>query len=77
MHTVAVLALPDLIAFDLATPIDVFGRARLPDGRAAYRVLVCGAEPTVPAGPLSISVTSGLDELERADTIVVPGRNDP
>jgi transcriptional regulator GlxA family with amidase domain len=77
MHTVAVLALPDVIAFDLATPIDVFGRARLPDGRAAYRVLVCGAEPTVPAGPLSISVTSGLDELERADTIVVPGRNDP
>lgn len=77
MHTVAVLAPPDVIPFDLATPVEVFGRARLPDGRPAYRVLVCGADATVPAGPMTISVTSGLDELVRADTIVVPGRNDP
>jgi transcriptional regulator GlxA family with amidase domain len=76
MHTVAVLALPDVIAFDLATPIEVFGRARLPDGRGAYRVVVCGAAPTVAAGPLRISVDSGLDETLRADTIIVPGRND-
>jgi len=75
MHTVAVLALPDVIAFDLATPVEIFGRARLPDGRPAYRVVVCGAEPTVDAGPLTISVSAGLDELRRADTIVVPGRN--
>lgn len=34
MHTVAVLALDGVIAFDLATPIEVFGRTRLPDGRA-------------------------------------------
>jgi hypothetical protein len=61
MHTVAVLALPDVIAFDLATPIEVFGRARLPDGRAAYRVVVCGAVSTVTAGPLRISVDAPAD----------------
>lgn len=76
MHTVAVLALPDVIAFDLATPVEVFGRARLPDGRQAYRVVVCGAEPVVPAGPMRIQVDAGLEQLPRADTIVVPGRND-
>lgn len=75
MHTVAVLALPDVIAFDLATAVEVFGRARMPDGRPAYRVVVCGAEPTVDAGPFKISAGSGLDELRRADTIIVPGRN--
>src|SRR6266496_3029705 len=42
MHTVAVLALDDVIPFDLTTPIEVFSRSRLPDGRAAYRVRVCG-----------------------------------
>ncbi|OAA21883.1 transcriptional regulator containing an amidase domain and an AraC-type DNA-binding HTH domain [Frankia sp. EI5c] len=77
MHTIAVLALPDVIAFDLATPVEIFGRARLPDGRPAYRVVVCGAESTVDAGPLRFSVNAGLAEFRRADTIVVPGRNRP
>ncbi|WP_127784113.1 helix-turn-helix domain-containing protein [Rhodococcus sp. X156] len=75
MHTVVVLALPDVIAFDLATPVEVFGHARLPDGRPAYRVVVCAEQPTVQAGPLRISVDAGLEALARADTIVVPGRN--
>ncbi len=77
VHTVAVLALPDVIAFDLATPIEVFGRARRPDGGPAYRVIVCGTDRTVDAGLMSIGVAHGLEQLDRADTIVVPGRNDP
>jgi len=76
MHTVAVLALPDVIAFDLTTPIEVFGRAVLRGGDPAYRVIVCAAEPEVPAGPVRIAVDSGLDALRRADTVIVPGRND-
>ena len=56
MHTVLVLALPGTIAFDLATPIEVLGRVRLPGGRAGYRVLVCGSEPVVDAGPLRLAV---------------------
>ncbi|MDX2785188.1 AraC family transcriptional regulator, partial [Streptomyces caniscabiei] len=43
MHTVAVLALDDVIPFDMAAPVDTFGWARLPDGREAYRVRVCSA----------------------------------
>jgi transcriptional regulator GlxA family with amidase domain len=77
VHTVAVVALPDTIIFDLATPIETFGRARLPDGRPAYRVIVCGTEPVVEAGPLRLGVDVGLEALERADTVVVPGRLHP
>lgn len=77
MYTVVVLALPDAIAFDMATPIEAFGRVRLSDGRPGYRLLVAGHEKSVQAGPLTIAVDEGLDALERADLIVVPGRNDP
>jgi transcriptional regulator GlxA family with amidase domain len=76
MHTVAVVALPDTIAFDLTTPVEVFGRVVLPSGEPGYRVLVCGTEPVVPAGPLRIGTDHGIDALSDADTVVVPGRND-
>jgi transcriptional regulator GlxA family with amidase domain len=65
-----VLALDDVIAFDLATPIEIFGRA-------SYRVSVAGPSPRVGAGPVDIQVPHGLDALMSAGTIVVPGLNDP
>ena len=76
MHTVVILALDDVIAFDLATPLEVFGRARQPDGGPAYETLVCGATPEVSAGAFHIRVDHDLDALQAADTIVVPGRLD-
>lgn len=77
MYTVVVLALPDAIAFDMATPIETFGRVRLPDGRPGYRLIVAGPASSLQAGPLTLSVDQGLDALDRADLVVVPGRNDP
>jgi transcriptional regulator GlxA family with amidase domain len=77
VHTVVVLALPDTIAFDLSTPVEIFGRVRLPGGRPGYRVQACATDPVVTAGPLRLSADHGLDALAHADTIVVPGRNDP
>jgi transcriptional regulator GlxA family with amidase domain len=76
MHTVAVVALPDVIAFDLSTAVEVFGRVVLPGRQAGYRVLVCGSEPVVTAGPFRIATDRGVDALGGVDTIVVPGRND-
>jgi transcriptional regulator GlxA family with amidase domain len=76
MHTVAVLAQPDTIGFDLATPVEVFGQVELASGRPGYRVLVCGTDPVVTAGPMRIATDHGLDALAAADTIVVPGRYD-
>jgi transcriptional regulator GlxA family with amidase domain len=73
MHTVVVLALDTVVPFDLSTPLEVFSRTRLPDGRRAYRVLVCGARPTVDAGAFTMRVPHGLDALGDADTIILPG----
>jgi transcriptional regulator GlxA family with amidase domain len=77
VHTVGVLALPDTIAFDLSTPIEVFGRVFLADGCPGYQVLVCSSEPVVTAGPMRIATEHGLDRLAAVDTIVVPARYDP
>jgi transcriptional regulator GlxA family with amidase domain len=76
MHTVAIVALPNVIAFDLAAAVEAFGRVQLPTGAAGYRVLVCGTEPVVTAGPLRIATDHGIETLAEADTIVVPGCND-
>ncbi|MCZ4095142.1 helix-turn-helix domain-containing protein [Streptomyces sp. So13.3] len=73
MHTVAVLVLDQVVPFDMATPIEVFGRTRLPDGRRPYRVRVCGATPEVASETFTLRVPWGLEALADADTIIVPG----
>src|SRR5580692_9875472 len=77
MHTIAVLALPQVIPFDLGTPIEVFSRTRLPDGRPGYRVRVCAETPEVDAGAFVLRAPFGLDGLAGADTIIVPGTSAP
>jgi transcriptional regulator GlxA family with amidase domain len=77
MHTIAVLAMDGVIAFDLSTPIEVFTRTRLPDGRTPYRVVVCAPTPEVDAGPFVIRAHHGLSALLDADTIMLPGCADP
>ncbi|MGI5197723.1 GlxA family transcriptional regulator [Streptomyces sp. CA-288835] len=86
MHTMAVLALDQVIPFDLSAPIDTFARARLPDGRDAYRVRVCAPQEEVSAVASSGSVHAvsftlrapyGLEALAEADTIILPGTADP
>jgi transcriptional regulator GlxA family with amidase domain len=76
MHTVAILALDQVVPFDLATPIEVFTRSRLPDGRAAYSVRVCGVTSTVDTGMFTIQAPHGLEGLAHADTIILPGCSD-
>lgn len=72
MHTVAVLALADVVAFDLSIPAQVFGHH---DEAAHYELAVCGVAP----GPVAtttgfaVVVDHGLELLERADTVIVPG----
>jgi len=73
MHTVAVLALDKVIPFDLSTPIEVFSRTRLPDGRPGYQVRVCAERDEVDAGVFTLSAPWDLGGLQDADTIIVPG----
>jgi transcriptional regulator GlxA family with amidase domain len=76
MLTVAVLALDQVVPFDLSTPLEVFGRTQLPGGRPGYRVRVCAAEPRVDAGLFTIEARWGLEALAEADTVIVPGVSD-
>ncbi|MGV9392033.1 GlxA family transcriptional regulator [Streptomyces olivaceus] len=77
MHTVAVLALDRVIPFDLSTPIEVFSRTLLPDGRPGYQIRVCAERPEVDAGAFTLRAPWGLEGLRDADTIVVPGTATP
>jgi transcriptional regulator GlxA family with amidase domain len=73
MHRITVLALDGVVAFDLATPLEVFTRVRLADGSRPYDVRVCAPAPEVDAGPFTVKAAHGLEALDDADTIMLPG----
>ncbi|MEU7789041.1 helix-turn-helix domain-containing protein [Amycolatopsis sp. NPDC049159] len=75
MHIVAVLALDQVVPFDLATPIETFSRTRLLDGSPAYEVRICAPAPEVDAGAFTLRPPWDLTGLANADTIIVPGRS--
>ena len=72
MHRVVALALPEVVAFDLSIPAQMFGRWPAP---APYSFEVCTPAPgrcrPPPGTPLDVS--RGLEALAEADTVVVPG----
>lgn len=72
MHHVVALALPHVVAFDLAIPAQVFGHGA---ERDRYTFEVCTPAPgLVPStSGYAIEVRRGLDALTTADTVVVPG----
>ena len=71
-HRVVALALPEVVAFDLATPAQVFGH-RTEHGR--YDFVVSAERPGAVASStrFAIGAPAGLDALETADTVIVPG----
>ncbi|MEC3956623.1 helix-turn-helix domain-containing protein [Nocardia sp. CDC153] len=77
MHTVAVLALDGVIPFDLSTPVEIFDRTRLPDGRRAYQVRICAERPEVDAGAFTLRAPWDLAAVAEADTVIVPGVSHP
>ena len=77
MHTVAILAAHGVIPFDLSIPCEVFGRVRLPNADDQYDVRVCGEAAEVRTRGFGIRAPWTLDDLAGADTVVVPGIEDP
>ena len=71
MHHIVVLALPDVVAFDLAIPLQVFGHV---DRRHHYRVDVAAEQHETPTTTgYAVTRTADLSVLAAADTVVVPG----
>ena len=75
-HLVAVVAFDGVVLGDLATPCEVFGRARDAKGRPPYDVRVCSAAREVKSTHLALRVPWRLSCLRRADTVIVPGIDD-
>lgn len=71
-HLVAVVAFDGVVLGDLATPCEVFGRAR--DG--GYVVRICSLAPVVASEHVTLKVPFRLGLLRRADTVIVPGVDD-
>ncbi|HYZ57367.1 MAG TPA: DJ-1/PfpI family protein [Streptosporangiaceae bacterium] len=72
----AVLALDNVVPFDLSVPCEVFKRVVLPSGQPGYEVRVCGAgsQPgMVRAGLFELRPDWSIDGLAGADTVIVPG----
>jgi transcriptional regulator GlxA family with amidase domain len=74
-HQVAVLALDGVIAFDLGVPPQVFFAARDRGGERPYRVRVAtpGGVPVRTSAGFRAVPDHGLELLDEADTVVVPG----
>ena len=70
-HDVVVLALEAVVPLDLAAPAQVFGYPQL----APYRLTLCGRRPGAIASTSGFALVAehGLEELEGADTVIVPG----
>jgi transcriptional regulator GlxA family with amidase domain len=69
---VTVLALPGVLALDVGIPVQVFG------SDPHYELTVCADRASVPVagGGLTISVDAGLEALDGAGTVIVPGYED-
>jgi transcriptional regulator GlxA family with amidase domain len=72
VHRVVALAIPEVVAFDLSIPAQIFGHV---DERDRYDFTVCAERPgDVPTSTgFSVTARHGLDVLVEADTILVPG----
>ena len=75
VHRVAVLALEGVVALDLGVPAQVLGAARGPDGARRYDVATCspGGVPVTTTAGFQAMPGYGLELLESADTVIVPG----
>ncbi|WP_350348922.1 helix-turn-helix domain-containing protein [Agromyces sp. G08B096] len=83
-HVLAIVVVPDTVALEIAVAQQVFGR-RMPslaavtgDGETPYEVVLVGEQPRVvlPSGT-DPGELAPLDTLLTADTVLVPGLEEP
>ena len=72
-HSVVVLALDHVVAFDLGTAPQVFNTARRADKLPLYAVRICGAGPVRSTAGFTVVPDFDVTALRTADTVIVPG----
>lgn len=76
-HRIAVLAFDGVVLGDLSVPLEIFGRVRDASGRPCYEVRVCSISAEVRSEHLSLHVPLRLSVVRQADTVIVPGIDNP
>jgi AraC family transcriptional regulator, transcriptional activator FtrA len=78
-HRVVTLIGPAVSMFELSVACEVFGidRAGLADPWYRHRVAAATPGPHVSPEGVRLETPYGLDELERADTVIIPARSFP
>ncbi|MBC5765112.1 GlxA family transcriptional regulator [Ramlibacter albus] len=73
-HRVVVVATPGVVAFDLMVPVQVFRRVT----RSRYQVTIAGLEAgqVYEGHGMEVRAARGLDALDEADTVMLPGLDD-
>jgi AraC family transcriptional regulator, transcriptional activator FtrA len=83
-HVIALLVVPDAVAFEVAVAQQIFGQ-RMPslaavtgDADTPYQVVLCGEEPRfhLPSGA-DLGELAPLETMRTADTVMVPGVEQP
>jgi transcriptional regulator GlxA family with amidase domain len=79
MPIVAAVVDEGALTFDLAIPCEIFGldRSDIVDPWYEFRLVAAGRRRIRTQTGFTIDVPHGLDALDEADTIVVPGWSDP
>ncbi|MBD0860206.1 helix-turn-helix domain-containing protein [Gordonia sp. zg691] len=74
VHRVTVLALESVLPIDLGIPTQIFN----PRPDTPYALSICGITPGAvrTSTGFTIGVTAGLEELDHAGTIIIPGYSD-
>jgi transcriptional regulator GlxA family with amidase domain len=77
-HRVVLLALDQVVAFDLGVPAQVFGAARDANGRRHYDVTTCTPDgtPVRSTAGFAVAPDHDLAATATADTVLVPGIQD-
>lgn len=76
MPTVAVAATDGIPLFELAVPCTIFGADRRDLAEPWYDFTVCAPAGALVGGWLRAETPHGLDELARAETVIVPACHD-
>jgi AraC family transcriptional regulator, transcriptional activator FtrA len=74
-HQVVALALPGVVLLDLAAPTHLFGHCGAP--RYSFRLAGLAAGNVRSSTGFDVVASTGIEALAGADTVVVPGVDDP
>ena len=75
MHKVAVLAIGDVIGYDMSIPPMIFTHAQDEHGNTLYDVRICGLDrrPVHVVSGYTMIPDHGPEALAEADTVIIPG----